>query len=54
MAATTVAGRAWHLCLQIFCFFKKPPSVRVTDAAKQQLMSHMSRITEFEPAASIM
>jgi hypothetical protein len=54
MAATTVAGQAWHLCLQVFCFFKKPPSVRVTDAAKQQLMSHMSRITEFEPAASIM
>src|ERR1043166_6030411 len=54
MARTTIAGRAWHVCLQLLCFFKKAPTVRVTDAAKRQLMSHMSRITEFEPAASIM
>ena len=54
MARTTIAGRAWHLCLQVLCFYKKPPAVHVTDAAKRQLMSRMSRITEFEPAASIM
>jgi len=54
MAAITIAGRVWHLCCQILCFFKRPPSVRVTDSAKRELLSHMSKITEFEPAASIM
>ena len=54
MTAITVAGRAWHLCLQILCFFKKQPSLRLTEAAKRQLISHLSGITEFEPAASIM
>ena len=54
MALDSLAGQVWHLCLQTFCFFKKPPAVRVTDAARRQLVSHMSRITEFEPAASLL
>jgi hypothetical protein len=54
MAAVTIAGRAWHLCCQILCFFKAPPAVSVTDTAKHELLSHMSKITEFEPAASIL
>jgi hypothetical protein len=54
MAPITITGRAWHLSLQLLCLFKKPPTVHVTDAAKRQLMSHMSKITEFQPAASIL
>src|SRR5262245_62073790 len=54
MARGTVAGRAWHLCLQLLFLFKKQPTVRVTDAAKRQLMSSMSAITEFQPVASLL
>jgi hypothetical protein len=52
-ATPYLAGRAWHLFLQVLLFHKKPPAVRVTEAAKRQLAAHLSRITEFEPAASI-
>jgi hypothetical protein len=54
MPPITIAGRTWHLCLQLLCFFKKAPAVHVTEAAKRQLESHLSRITEFRPAASIL
>lgn len=52
--ARTFAGRAWHLFLQVIFLYKKPPAVCVTDTAKRELQSHMARITEFEPAASIL
>jgi len=52
--AHTFAHRAWHLFLQVVFLYKKPPTVRVTDAAKRELQSHLRRITEFEPAASIL
>jgi hypothetical protein len=54
MARRTLAGRVWHHLLQLLLFYKKPPAVRLTEAAKRQLAAHLSRITEFEPAASIL
>jgi hypothetical protein len=54
MQPITIAGQAWHLCLQLLCFFKKAPAVHVTETAKRQLQSHLSKITEFRPAASIL
>jgi hypothetical protein len=52
--ARTFARRAWHLFLQVVFLYKKAPTVRVTETAKRELQSHMSRITEFQPAASIL
>lgn len=54
MPPITIAGRAHHLVLQLLCFFKRPPTVHVTEVAKRQLVSHISRITEFRAAASIL
>ena len=50
----TFTRRAWHLFLQFLFLYKKPPKVHVTDTAKLELQLHMSRITEFEPTASIL
>ena len=45
MTRSAIAGRAWHFCLQALFLFQKLPAIRVTDAAKRQLLSHMSSIT---------
>ena len=47
-------GRAWHFCLQILCIAQRIPHLRLTDAAKTKLLTHMSHITEYTPVASLM
>lgn len=54
MKRRTLAQHAWHLCLQMLCFHRKPPSVQLTEAARRQLLLHLSRITEFEAVASLL
>ena len=54
MTRTTIAGRAWHLFLQVLLWHRKPPSLRLTDAARDQLLFHLSNITDFEPVAALL
>jgi hypothetical protein len=49
-----IGKRLWHLVVQVLCFYKKPPTLRLTDAARQKLLVSLTNITEFEPIATVL
>jgi hypothetical protein len=54
MTRSEFAHCAWHHFVQLLCFRQRIPSIRLTEAARDQLLLHLSRITEFQPVASLL
>jgi len=46
--------RLWHLFAQALFFYRKPPTLRLTESAKRELLASISRITDFEAVASVL
>jgi hypothetical protein len=46
--------RLWHVFVQILCFYKKPPELRLTESAKRELLLSISRTTDFDAVASVL
>lgn len=50
----TISGRLRHYCIQVFCSFTKVPGLRLTEAARSELLLKISQITDYRPAATLL